>query len=785
MSVKSLRFRRLLAVNILTALPLLAAAAHAQTSTETAPQTDQTPIQEVIVTAQHRSERLQSTPMSISVFTAKNMDAQGVRSIDDLARLSPGVSFQRIGATSSSNYNDENSSIAIRGIDSSAGASTTGIYVDDAPIQTRHIGFGTVNAFPALFDLNRVEVLRGPQGTLFGGGAEGGAVRFITPEPSLTTYSGSLRAEMATTEGGAPSYEVAGAVGGPLIKDKLGMRISASVRQDGGYVDRVNYDAATDTVTGLAQKNANWQRTETFRVALQWAPNANLTITPSLMYQQLTLNDTAAFWEALSDPASGKLLNGNAQRDQSKDPFYMGSVKSVWTDENVIATSIISMLERHQRTTADYTQFDRTIFIGIPYGTAGSAGTSTFQDDQRNYSAEFRLQSRDNSARLTWTTGVYLAHNRESAPQWINDPTLASEAHAYGYDYLPLNTPEIFASTPTVVTDRTAALYAQADYKLTPILTATFGLRVSDETVEANSVQSGPYVGPVDIVVDGSIHSTPVTPKFGITYQPDRDHLYYASGAKGYRAGGINPALAAACGISTPETVAEDSLWSYEVGQKSTLAGGNLVFNASLFYIKWDDIQQAVYVPACGQGFAANLGKAISQGGDFSLTYRATPNLQLALQAGYTDAHYTDDVSGEIAGLSGPGTNLISKGDLVSATPWTLNGSVEYVAPRSFVDRQLYFRADYQYAAAQDGLMAMQNTNDSSYDATIPKTPKSDNLSLRMGLKGNGLDVSFFINNALNSHAIQIVSHDTYYSPLYFQRTVRPRTFGITTTSRF
>lgn len=133
-----------------------------------------TGLEEVVVTATRRVERLQDVAVSVSVFSQEKLDAQGLRSIDDLTRLTPGVAFSRNGMGSAANYNDANSDINIRGVDSTGGASTTGIYVDDTPIQSRKIGFGTYNAFPALFDLERVEVLRGPQGTLFGAGSEGG-----------------------------------------------------------------------------------------------------------------------------------------------------------------------------------------------------------------------------------------------------------------------------------------------------------------------------------------------------------------------------------------------------------------------------------------------------------------------------------------------------------------------------------------------------------------------------------------------------------------------------------
>src|SRR6267142_857244 len=136
-------------------------------------------LEEIVVTATRRSERLQDIPVSVMAFSQEKLDAQGLKNIDDLSRLSPGLNFQRNGMSSAGNYNDEGSDINIRGVDSTAGTATTGIFIDDSPIQTRHVGFGSINAFPALFDLDRIEVLRGPQGTLFGAGAEGGVVRFI------------------------------------------------------------------------------------------------------------------------------------------------------------------------------------------------------------------------------------------------------------------------------------------------------------------------------------------------------------------------------------------------------------------------------------------------------------------------------------------------------------------------------------------------------------------------------------------------------------------------------
>ena len=186
--------------------------------------------EEVVVTAQRRTEKLSKVPESISAFTTEKMDQLDIKNISDLVRFTPGVTFDT-----------ESKDISIRGVNSTAGDATTGIYIDDTPIQIRALGFGSDNTLPAVFDLQRVEVLRGPQGTLFGAGSEGGTVRYITPAPSLDEYSEYAKAELSTTQYGAPSYELGAAVGGPIDDGHLGFRVSAWGRRDGGWIDKVDY----------------------------------------------------------------------------------------------------------------------------------------------------------------------------------------------------------------------------------------------------------------------------------------------------------------------------------------------------------------------------------------------------------------------------------------------------------------------------------------------------------------------------------------------------------------
>jgi iron complex outermembrane recepter protein len=269
------------AVVALSVVLAFGAAAHIpQAFGNAADSSESSGLDEIVVTATRRVERLQDVPISATAFSQAKLDAQGLHHIDDLTRLAPGVTFQRDATTSSGNFNDEDSDINIRGVDSTAGTSTVGIYIDDTPIQGRHISFTSFNAFPALFDLERVEVLRGPQGTLFGAGSEGGTVRFIQPSPDLQAQTVYLRSELATTRSGDPTYDVGAAIGGPIIDGTLGYRLSAYFRDDGGWVDHVDYRNQAVTAS-----DANYQKTVVVRGALKWAISEGLSITPSIYYQ--------------------------------------------------------------------------------------------------------------------------------------------------------------------------------------------------------------------------------------------------------------------------------------------------------------------------------------------------------------------------------------------------------------------------------------------------------------------------------------------------------------------
>src|SRR6266851_512722 len=684
---------------------------------ETAPSSG---LEESVVTATRREERLQDVPVSVIAFSQEKLDAQGLKNIDDLSRLSPGLNFQRNGMSSAGNYNDEGSDINIRGVDSAAGTSTTGIYIDDTPIQTRKIGFGSINAFPALFDLDRVEVLLGPQGTLFGAGAEGGVVRFIAPEPNLNKPSGYARADTAITDGGSPSYEGGAAFGAPIIEDVLAFRASLSFRRDGGWVDRVGYtlspNAAAPTPTPVYNgdttgPNANYQETTTARLAVKWKVTDNLEITPSIYYQRLQIHDTSAYWIALSDPSRNIYRNGNALTNPSADPFTLSAIKLKWDLGFASLFSNTAFYDRSQKGTSDYTQYLRATwayFGELPnsFPAAGDRGYALFEDNQRNFYEEIRLASNDANARIVWSGGLFFSHLSENVPESIYDPTLDSEVIAYtGGAYSvcfpgqPCPGGLIYSGPVDKVIDKQIAAFGEVNFKFTDTLKATVGLRVSKLDYTGSVAETGPFLA-TTIITQGSASEKPVTPKVVLSWQPDRDNMVYVSASKGFRPGGPNVGVGSICqsnltslGLTqVPAQYSSDSLWSYEIGSKNTFLDHRLQINTSLFYIDWNNIQQNVYLPVCGEQFTANLGKAKSEGGDIEVLYKPIDVLTFDLTAAYTDARLTkSSCAGALtydatrSSCVAPGETaarpIATDGDALLGAPWSFTASGEYHLP--------------------------------------------------------------------------------------------------------
>ncbi|HEY1836453.1 MAG TPA: TonB-dependent receptor [Rhizomicrobium sp.] len=773
---------------------------------------ESTGIEEITVTATRRAEKIDKVPESISAYSTEKMDTLGVKDFADLAKYTPGV-----------DYDPYSHNISIRGIESDAGSATTGVYIDDTPIQIRNLGFNSNDTLPAIFDLDRVEILRGPQGTLFGAGSEGGTIRYITPQPSLTDFSEYARGEVSVTQDGAPSYELGGAIGGPIVEDTLGFRVSAWGRHDGGYVDQVDSaNGATD------QSNTNYVNTYALRGAVTWAPTSALTITPAIYMQQRKQNNLDDFWLGLSNVDSGNLNTGTPEQMQDDDSFYLPSLKMDYAGRDVEVISDTSFFKRkesvngysgtlynlsyfQQLVDGDSDPWGRKCVAGLCAAYAGMASpppllladglnlpgypgnyisVATINNEQKNFTQEVRLQSTDPNARFTWIVGAFYALDQQRSIEAINDPQLPAlteylwgeKMHRAWKEKLLPNGDDYINDTDGH--DEQLAGFANATFAITDTLKIQGGVRAALTHFDFNNYADGPQ----DFGYEngkGKQNESPVTPMAGITWQFNPDDMVYATYSQGYRIGGANAPTPPACngdlkklGLSSaPDSYNSDTVTNYEAGTKDKFFDNRLEAQASVFYLDWDNIQQNNYLPTCGIQYTANLGKAVSKGFDLQGDWLPIDSLDFDFSLGYVDAYYTTST------FAGPKPKpkvqpLALPGEPLPGSKWTASLGAQYST--NWFGRESYIRADYEYngRATTAGGGTFPGTSD--YDPGLTLNPPTNQVSLRAGMQFGELNMALFVNNLLNSRPILDLNHQDQYTLLYEAHTLTPRTIGIT-----
>ena len=747
-------------------------------------------LQEVIVTATRREEEQSKVPISLAVFTEEQIDKQGFRTLDDIARVTPGVQ-----------YDAGTGAIIIRGIDAtSLGAGAVGIYIDDTPIQVRTFGTDPTNAVQHLFDIERVEILRGPQGTLFGAGAESGVVRYITPQPSLSDFKVYARGEVNGVDGGGIGGEAGFAIGGPIVQDEVGFRVSAWHGHTAGYVDRVNPIPA-GFPSSLGASNSNWVDTNIARAALTIKPTPALLITPSLLYQSSYTAASSSFLVGLSDPGNGVFHNNNPSPDYRWDQYFLPSLHVTYNAGFADLIYNGSYFDRGQYGNNDYTNFFSDLF-GLSTATGPNFGPlpnyyahTDVVNTQRNVTQELRLQLADPKARLSWVGGLFWSRLSQNNRELTHDPMydqFFSEVIGIPGGFGPVVPPDFSYQGWDTGVDKQSAAFVQLDFHVTDKLILTLGERYSHFDLQFNVTQNGPYAGgPPPIVSEGNTKENSSTPKIGLSYQINDRNLVYATASKGFRPGGVaDPLPYDACQAdlnalgytSVPGSFKSDSVWSYEVGSKNSFADGRVRVAASVYQIDWSNIQTAIYLPSCGYTLDTNLGKARSRGFDLQGDFVLVPGFTLGLMIGRTDATYSETINGPpLADGSLP--VIAQEGNTLGAPPWTATATFDWNF--KLHEHDAYVRSDYSYIHKNTQLLPAQDPVTTSYDPDTYGIPTSRYVTARAGIVLDRVDVSLFVNNLTNESVLLSRTHGAVGSPMFQATVYPPRTAGLTLVYRY
>ncbi len=786
-------------------------------------------LQEVTVTANRFEESIEKVPITMTAVTGAQLQELNIVDVDDVFKTAPDVLFYRTGAGGGSN-----SELVVRGINSSIGAGTTGVYIDDTAVQLHRGGlsFTAQNGYPDIFDLDRVEILEGPQGTLFGTGAMGGAVRFITRQPSLNAYSLYAKAENSFTYAGDPSYGLGFAVGGPIVDDQLGFRFSADYHRDGGWVTHTSRYAAglqyqieqsgqgvvngpggvggpLPSTTFFPQPFSNYRETSALRGAVTWQPIEGLLITPSFTWQNIYQGAQSSFFDFYSNPDAGKFVNASGDAEPEYDRFILPTLTVRYDLPGVDLFSSTSFYIRDERNYYDTTQCTIECtpagFIPVSYPNYfpeyPTLETNLHDyNQQRNFSEELRGQSADASARLTWQGGIYLARDVAKSQEFVflDLNTINAVAAALGKatghvytNYLQLfccsEVGNVEYQTIDLVIDKHAAAFGEVNYELIPALKLTLGMRIEHVSSSLTSEQAGPYAGYQTLTgFTAEVSNTMVTPKFSAAYQINSGNMAYATVAKGERPGGSNGVLPAFCGPSLAASglggftgaFDPDYVWSYEVGAKDRFADNRVLLNSSIYLIKWNKIQEQQFLTGqCIEQITFNGNSLTSKGFSLQGTVLVGGGLRFEGSLGYDKALFDEPTYGGAA-PGGGRTIVINKDDGIDGAP-PLTASMALQYDRDLFSRPYFARIDYQHIGAENRLA----TTDPATTAYFPLTrvrPVTNVGNFRMGMTFDRFQAQFFITNFTNAHPLYQTSNGQLDGVTTESITIRPRTLGVT-----
>jgi len=703
-----------------------------------------TAVGEVIVTAEKRPERLFSVPAPVSAISSARLQRQEATRLEDFAADVPGLNLI--------SSQEGQTAIVLRGITTgSPNSSTVSSYVDDVPIGSS-TGFAlggdmTVDVDPG--SLQRIEVLRGPQGTLYGASSLGGLVKYVTTSPSLTQMSGRFEVDGSAVDGGGQGYGVRALVDGPIIQDQLGFSLSVTDRRDPGYIDN----------SQLKQTDINATNVDGARLDVLWKPTDKASLELSAL-----MHDSYSSGTSDADVnANLALTNGLQQVRYVDEPwnikYRIYSAKAQYDLGWANLLSITSYQPQALTGANDGTAAYGT-YLGPILGVS-NLGIRTSSDVNLNRTTEEVRLSSPSSNRMEWQAGLFFDHEDSSYVTQLTPFNTISGG--------PVALPNL-AYIDEIDNYTEYAGYGDVTYHFTDKFNVLAGVRYSENHQTFVERTSGLLFGGSG-ALNGSSSDSSVTYLVAPQYQFDSRNMIYARIASGYQPGGPNTVSPASIAAGIPSSYRPDTLTNYELGYKASFPGQRVTVDLSVFDIEWQNVQ--LHEVVGGVGTIGNGGTAQSKGVEFAGTYSPIHDLSLSANLAYTDASLTADAPG-IGGKSGDELPLVPH--------YAANINADYGFPisdgiRGFIGATLRYQGDRTSNFVTGAPLAYQR----------PVLPSYQTADLRVGVTRGPTELELYVKNVGDSHGLTDLTSlaiDSYSAPLTAS-VIQPRTFGFSVVDKF
>ena len=743
-------------------------------------------IEEVVVTATRRANNLQDVPLSIQAFTEDQIENLGISRFEDFANLSPSISYISAGPGTQMMF--------IRGIADGSNpnrthTATATMYLDEAPL-TYSGGIADLHSY----DIERIEILNGPQGTYYGASATSGTVRIITNKPDPTKYESGIDVSVGRIDDADGVSTLEGFVNIPLVEGMSALRLVGWYDKSDGFVDNVAVsrtysNGARASNAAFARDAYNEEETQGFRATLRSSLGERWDGTLSGFYQK---SETQGAWD--HDPTRYEDLQVARFGPESGETTYSQIALSLEGDlgfgELVYSGSYF---DRGSESTSDYSDYVEYASFSTWiqqfacddyywYGNVACNDPSMyFQGDYQaeRISHEVRLNSTSEGP-LSWIAGAYYEKNESDNFIFWNMPGIQHEGgpgayYIASYGGEPL--PNEWWSSEWESEWEQMALFGEVTYDLTDRWTATLGARAFESEFSSPGTGWGGYFYDAKDAGDGSSGSTDdVIYKVNLTYEVSDNVLAFFNYAEGFRPGGGNSE--GDTNTSVPETYQPDVLDSYELGWKAQLADGRVTFNGAVYHMEWTDFQTSIYdLLISPLIFRANAGNAEVDGFEAEVNAMVNANLAIGFAATYNQSELAEDFNSTVD----PDVVWAPKGRQLPYVPeWRYSANARYSWSQS-ADTTGYAQLAYSYTGEMWNLLI---TEPFQADAT-PQLQESYNiLDLRVGweLADGQYGVELYATNLLDERAEIFINTGNYDSRV---TTNRPRTLGLSLKARF